>query len=112
MSLSRSHTSFTVPLRPRYLDKIRETKELVEQHGATLVLASYPGTSFDAQHRLTITQPWSRAVAAYHCGPGCVESGRIPQITRLYAKRVLRGWRPQRYRSVDFSARRGRSRGG
>jgi soluble lytic murein transglycosylase-like protein len=45
---------------------------------------------------------WSRAVAAYHCGPGCVESGRIPTVTRLYAQRVLRGWRPRRYQSVRF----------
>jgi len=45
---------------------------------------------------------WPRAIAAYHCGPGCVESGRIPKISRNYARRVLQTWRPGRYQRVRF----------
>lgn len=45
---------------------------------------------------------WPRTVAAYHCGPSCVDSGRIPRGTRRYAERVLRSWRPERFDAVSF----------
>ena len=36
---------------------------------------------------------WPRALAAYHAGPGNLERGRVPPVTRLYVRRVMASWK-------------------
>jgi soluble lytic murein transglycosylase-like protein len=45
---------------------------------------------------------WPRALAAYHAGPGSVEQGRIPGVTRRYVRQVLRLWQPERPERPDL----------
>lgn len=49
-------------LRPRYIERMRELKELTEANGGKLVLVGLP-TIVPASEGIRITEPWSRAVA-------------------------------------------------